>query len=216
MSREGQMSANMQVDDEASVNWGASLGEGSAQGDVAVQSGLRSNQTDLLSRGRSASCSPTPGTRTKPPNTVYRRGRSPTPRQKPLGEHIAEMTEKLKRDFHASTSQTQASLAHAAITAESGQSIAQVALQENVARKKEIEQLHSTMQAAMHEHAAATETSTTQRLNVLAEELTRRVGAVVEESQSSLLAKQNEELTMLKNEIQSLQQSGDVREGTVL
>ena len=29
MSCEGQLSANMQVDDEASVNWGASLGEGS-------------------------------------------------------------------------------------------------------------------------------------------------------------------------------------------
>ena len=145
MSREGQMSANMQVDDEASVNWGASLGEGSAQGDVATQSGLRPDRTHLLSRGRSASCSPTPGARTKPPNTVYRRGRSPTPCQKPLGQHIAEMTEKLKRDFHASTSQTQASLAHAAITAESGQSISQAALQENVARKKEIEHLHSTM-----------------------------------------------------------------------
>ena len=51
---------------------------------------------------------------------------------------------------------------------------------------------------------------------MLAEELTRRVGAVVEESQTSLLAKQNEELAVLKNEIQSLQQSGDVREGTVL
>ena len=42
------------------------------------------------------------------------------------------------------------------------------------------------------------------------------MGAVVEESQTSLLAKQNEELSALKNEIQSLQQSGDVREGTVL
>ena len=42
------------------------------------------------------------------------------------------------------------------------------------------------------------------------------MGAVVEESQSSLLEKQNEELTALKQEIQSLQQSGDVHEGTVL
>ena len=42
------------------------------------------------------------------------------------------------------------------------------------------------------------------------------MGAVVEESQSSLLEKQNEELIALKQEIQSLQQSGDVREGTVL
>ena len=72
------------------------------------------------------------------------------------------------------------------------------------------------MQAAIQEHAAATGTSTNQRLNVLAEELTRRVGAAVEESQTSLLAKQNEELAVLKNETQSLQQSGDVREGTVL
>ena len=64
------------------------------------------------------------------------------------------------------------------------------------------------MQASMQEQAVATETSTNQKLNALAEELTRRVGAVVEESQSSLLVKQNEELTALKQEIQSLQQSG--------
>ena len=38
-------------------------------------------------------------------------------------------------------------------------------------------------------------------MNALAKELTKRVGAVVEESQSSLLAKQNEELTALKQEI---------------
>ena len=126
------------------------------------------------------------------------------------------MTEKLKRDFDVATSQTQASLAHAAVTAESGQSISQAAFQQTVERKNEIEHLHTTMQAAMQEHAAATETSINQRLNVLAEELTRRVGAVVEESQTSLLAKQNEELAVLKNEIQSLQQSGDVREGTAL
>ena len=68
----------------------------------------------------------------------------------------------------------------------------------------------------MQEHAAATEISTAQRVNALAEELTKRVGSVVEESQSSLLAKENEELTALKQEIQSLQQSGDVREGTIL
>ena len=72
------------------------------------------------------------------------------------------------------------------------------------------------MQSAMQEHAEATEISTAQRVNALAEELTKRVGAVVEESQSSLPAKQNEKLTALKQEIQSLQQSGDVREGTVL
>ena len=216
MSHEGQLSTNMQVDDEASVNWGASLGEGSAQGNVAAQSQSRPDLTDLLSKGRSASCSPTLRGRTKAPNTVFRRGRSPTPRQKALGAHIAEVTEKLKRDFDAATSQTQASLAHAAVTAESGQSIAQAAFQQTVERKKEIEHLHTTMQAAMQEHTVATETSTNQRLNVLAEELTRRMGAVVEESQTSLLAKQNEELAVLKNEIQSLQQSGDVREGTVL
>ena len=216
MSHEGQLSANMQVDDEASVNWGASLGEGSAQGNVAAQSQSRPDLTDLLSKGCSASYSPTPRGRTKSPNTVFRRGRSPTPRQKELGAHIAKVTEKLKRDFDAATSQTQASLAHAAVTAESGQSIAQAAFQQTVERKKEIERLHTTMQAAMQEHAAATETSTNQRLNVLAKELTRRVGAVVEESQICLLAKQNEELAVLKNGIQSLPQSGYVCEGTVL
>ena len=46
------------------------------------------------------------------------------------------------------------------------------------------------MQSAMQEHAATTEISIAQRVNALAEELTKRVGAVVEESQSSLLAKQ--------------------------
>ena len=45
------------------------------------------------------------------------------------------------------------------------------------------------MQAAMQEHAAATKTSMTQRLNVLAEKLIRCVGAVVEESQTPFLAK---------------------------
>ena len=150
------------------------------------------------------------------PNTVFRCERSSTPCSKALGENIGAITGKLKRDFDAATSQTQASLAHAAVTAESGQSIAQAAFQQTVERKKEIEHLHTTMQAAMQEHAVATETSTNQRLNVLAEELTRRVGAVVEESQTSLLAKQNQELTALKQEIQSLQQSRDVREGTVL
>ena len=216
MSHEGQLSANMQVDDEASVNWGASLGEGSAQGNAAALSQSLPNLTDLSSRGRSASHSPTPRGRAKSPNTVFRRGRSLTPRSKALGANIAAITEKLKRDFDAATSQTQADLAHAAITAESGQSIAQAAFQQTVERKKEIEHLHTTMQAAMQEHAVATETSTNQRLNALAEELTRRVGAVVEESQSSLLAKQNEELTALKQEIQCLQESGDVHEGTVL
>ena len=108
MSHEGQLSANMQVDDEASVNWGASLGEGSAQGNVAGQSQSRPDLidlTDLLSKGRSASYSPKPRGRTKSPNTVFRRGGSPTPRQKALGAHIAEVTEKLKRDFDAATSQ---------------------------------------------------------------------------------------------------------------
>ena len=216
MSREGQFSTNMQVDDEASVNWGASLGEGSAQGNVAAPSQSLPNLTDLSPRGRSASHSPTPRGRTKSPNTVFRRGRSPTPRSKALGANIAAITEKLKRDFDAATSQTQANLERAASTAESGQSIAQAAFQKTVERKKEIEQLHATMQSAMQEHAAATEISTVHRVNALAEELTKRVGAVVEESQSSLLAKQNEELTALKQEIQSLQQSGDVREGTAL
>ena len=216
MSREGKLSANMQVDDEASVNWGASLGEGSAQGNVSAQSQSRPDPTDLLSRGRSASYSPTPRGRTKSPNTVFCRGRSPTPRQKALGAHIAKVTEKLKRDFDAAKSQTQASLAHAAVAAESVKSIAQAAFQQTVERKKEIEHLHTTMQAAMQEHAATTETSTNQRLNALAKELIRRMGAVVEESQTASFAKQNDELVVLKNEIQSLQQSGDVREGTVL
>ena len=170
MSREGQLSANMQVDDEASVNWGASLGEGSAQGNVFAQNQSRPDPTDLLTRERSASYSPTPRGRAKAPNTVFRRGRSPTPRPKALGANIAAITEKLKRDFDAATSQTQADLVHAAITAESGQSIAQAAFQQTVERKKEIEHLHTTVQAAMQEHAAATETSTNQRLNVLAED----------------------------------------------
>ena len=147
---------------------------------------------------------------------MFCRGRSSIARQKALGTHIAEVTEKLKRDFDPVTSHTQANLACAAIIAEFGQSIAQAASQQTVERKKEIEHLHTTMQATMQEHAAATETSTTQRLNALAEELTRHMGPVVEESQTSLIAKQNEELVALKNEIQSLQQSGDVREGTVL
>ena len=82
MSREGQLSANMQVDDEASVNWGASLGEGSAQGNVSEQNQSRPDPTDLLTRERSASYSPTPRGRAKAPNTVFRRGRSPTPRPK--------------------------------------------------------------------------------------------------------------------------------------
>ena len=68
----------------------------------------------------------------------------------------------------------------------------------------------------MQEHAAALETSTNHRLNALAEELTGRVGAVVEESQISLLAKQNEDLAMLKTETQTLQQCEGVCEGTVL
>ena len=114
-----------------------------------MQSQSRPDLTDLLSNGRSASYSPTPRGRTKSPNTVFHRGRSPTPRQKALGAHIAEVTEKLKRDFDAATSQTQASLAHAAVIAESGQSIAQAAFQQTVERKKEIEHLHTTMQAAM-------------------------------------------------------------------
>ena len=137
MSREGQLGTNMQVDDETSVNWGPLLGEESAQGNVAAPSQSFPGSTDLSARGRSASSSPTLRGRTKAPNTVFRRGRSPTPRQKALGAHIAEVTEKLKRDFDAATSQTQASLAHAAVTAESGQSIAQAAFQQTVERKKE-------------------------------------------------------------------------------
>ena len=100
-----------------------------------------------------ASCSPTPRARTKSPNLVYRHGRSPTPRQKPLGEHIRERTEELKRNFHTAASQTLVTLVHVAITAESGESIAQVILQENVVRKKEIEHLRTTMQVAMWKHA---------------------------------------------------------------
>ena len=99
MSHEGQLSANMQFDDEASVNWGASLGEGSAQGNVAAQSQSSPDLTDLLSKGRSASYSPTPRGRTKSPNTVFRRRRSPTPRQKALGAHIAKVTEKTEARF---------------------------------------------------------------------------------------------------------------------
>ena len=83
------------------------------------------------------------------PNTVFHRGRSPTPRPKALGEHVAALTEKLKRDFKASTSQTQANLACATSRAEFGQSIAQTACDQTVERKKEIEHLHATMQATM-------------------------------------------------------------------
>ena len=111
MSREGHLSANMQVDDEASVNWGPLLGEENAQGNVVAPSQTRPDPTDLFSRGRSASHSPTPRGRTKSPNTVFHRGRSPTPRSKALGENTAALTEKLKRDFQATTSQTQANLA---------------------------------------------------------------------------------------------------------
>ena len=90
------------------------------------------------------------------------------------------MTKKRKRDFDVAASQTQTNLVHATITAESGQSIAQAAFQQTVERKKEIEHLHTAMQAAMQKHFAATETLTTQRLNALAKELTRRVDAMVE------------------------------------
>ena len=145
MSHEGQLSTNMQVDEETSVNWSAPLGEGSTQGDVVVQNRSLPNQTDPLSRGHSANCSPTPGALKKSPNIMYRRGRSPTPSQKPLGEKIVEMTEKLKPNFHAATSYTQASLANATIIAKSGQSIAQAALQQTVEREKEIEHLDTTM-----------------------------------------------------------------------
>ena len=40
------------------MNWGASLGQGSEQGNVAAPSQSHLDPTDLLSRGRSASCSP--------------------------------------------------------------------------------------------------------------------------------------------------------------
>ena len=79
----------MQVDNEASVNWGALLGEGSAQDNVTMQSQSRADLTDMLSRGRSANCSPMPRGRAKSPNIVFCHGRSPTPHQKALGEHIA-------------------------------------------------------------------------------------------------------------------------------
>ena len=107
MSREGQLSANVQVDDEGYVNQGAPFDEGSEQGNsVAAQSQLRPDPTDLLARGRSASCSPTPTGGTKSPNTVFYHGRSPTPHQRALGAHIAEVKKNLKRDFDATTSQT--------------------------------------------------------------------------------------------------------------
>ena len=94
----------MQVDNEASVNWGASLGEGSAQGNVSTQNQSRPDPTDLLTRGGSASYSPAPRGRGKSPNTVFRHGRSPTPRSKALGANIAAITEKLKPDFHVAPS----------------------------------------------------------------------------------------------------------------
>ena len=47
----------MQVDNEASVNWGMSLGEGNAQGNLAAKSQSHPDLTDLLSRGHTASSS---------------------------------------------------------------------------------------------------------------------------------------------------------------
>ena len=70
MSHEGQLSANMQVDDEIDVNWGTSLGEGSAQGIVVAQGQSHLDLADLLLRELSASCSPTPKGQTKSPNTA--------------------------------------------------------------------------------------------------------------------------------------------------
>ena len=58
---------------------------------------------------------------------VFRRGRILTPRQKALGEHIANVTAKMNGDFDPTTSQTQANLVYTGVIAESGQSIAQVA-----------------------------------------------------------------------------------------
>ena len=103
MLREGQLSANMQVDDETFVNWGASLGEGSAQGSVAAPSQSRLDPIDLLLRGRSASCSQTPRGRKNSPHTVSRHGQSPTLRQKAIGEHIATVT---KNDTKCAVLQT--------------------------------------------------------------------------------------------------------------
>lgn len=37
ISHKVQLSGNMQINDKTSVNWGAPLGDGSAQGDVATQ-----------------------------------------------------------------------------------------------------------------------------------------------------------------------------------
>ena len=93
MSHEGQLSANMQVEDEASVDWGASLGERSAQGNVAAQSQLSPDLTDLLSKGLSASYSPTPRGRTKPPNTVFIVGEAQHGVKKHLG-HILQRSQK--------------------------------------------------------------------------------------------------------------------------
>ena len=54
----------------------------------------------------------------------------------------------------------QASLAYSVVTTEFGQSIAQATFQQTVKKKKEIEHLYTTMQAAMQKHAAAIEIST--------------------------------------------------------
>ena len=89
MSCEGQSNANMWVDSEASINWGASLGEGSVQGNVAAQSQSRPDLTDLLSRGRSASCSPTARGQTNSPNTMFHRGEAQHCAKKRLG-HILQ------------------------------------------------------------------------------------------------------------------------------
>ena len=57
----GQLSVNMQVDHDTSMNWRGPFTEGSPQDDVVVQSKLCLDQIGPLSRGHSASCSPTLG-----------------------------------------------------------------------------------------------------------------------------------------------------------
>ena len=220
MSREGRVNSAIGVSDSDSVNMEAHMGEtshaSSAHGEIRSRLRAWHGKSLPSTSGRSASCSPTLGGRRSPPNTAYRRGRSPMPHSRALGPHIAKLTKALSQDIKTATSHTEQTLKATAATAETGQSMAQIALHESAQRKAEIEQLQASMQSAMHNYAATSETVTAQKLNAMAEEMTRRVSAVAEATQAQLLAKQNEELSAVQREIQNLQQKSDVPVGSEL
>ena len=200
MSREAHVNSAIGGSESGSVNMDAHMGESVHVDSQHAESHMPAlyGHAATSIRERSASCSPTRGMRRPTPNETYSRGRSPTRRSKQLGPQISKLTKKLTRDIHAATSQTHENLTRAAITAQTGQSIAQEALKESVQRKQKIQQLHASMHTAMQEHAAASASSTTQRMSALAEELTNRVGAVIDASHASLMSKQNEELTVMR------------------